>query len=89
MTYVLEAQRYIHGKGFEHVGYMEVLFRSPKKSCEYYDATMTPRMRSLNAHGTWRSDWDPDTCLRYVIRKYSGEVCTLKVMKATFYQAPM
>lgn len=34
-------------------------------------------MRSLNAHGTWVSDWDPITYLRYVLRKYNGETMNI------------
>ena len=26
-------------------------------------------MRSLNAHNTWESDWDPNTKLLYIVRK--------------------
>lgn len=51
----------------EHVGYMNKLFRTKQKACDYYDA-YNPHMRSLNAHKTWRSDWDPDTHLMYIVR---------------------
>lgn len=30
-------------------------------------------MRSLNAHGNYCSDWDPKTCLMYVVRKFHYE----------------
>ena len=30
-------------------------------------------MRSLNAHNTWISDWDPDTKLLYVVREHYAE----------------
>jgi len=52
----------------EHVGYMKAKFRSKKDACSYYDRH-NPHMRSLNAHGTWESDWDPNTHLRYIVRK--------------------
>jgi hypothetical protein len=77
--YVLEVQKYIsdeevdHMNGkFTHVGYMDKIFHSKRKACEYYDMHNN-HMRSLNAHGTWRSDWDPHTRFRYVVREYGGE----------------
>ena len=88
-TYVLEAQRYItcderayelNGR-FEHVGYMQRLFGTKGKACKYYDVH-NPHMRSMNAHGTNRSDWDPETKLRYVARQYSGECLTLSGFNA-------
>lgn len=30
---------------------------------------MCPRMRSLNAHGTYKSNWDPQTNLMYIVRE--------------------
>ena len=30
------------------------------------------RMRGLNAHNTWKSDWDPTTSLMYIVRKDHG-----------------
>lgn len=79
--YVLEVQRFdsdghiIHpewnGKS-EHIGYMNKMFRTKQAACDYYDK-FNPHMRSLNAHNTWCSDWDPKSCLRYIVRKYYGE----------------
>jgi hypothetical protein len=57
----------------EHVGYMNKIFKTKKEAVEYYDLH-NPHMRSLNAHNTWASDWDPDTRLIYVVRKYTGEI---------------
>ena len=34
---------------------------------KYYDRH-NPHMRSLNAHNNYRSDWDPDTKLLYIVR---------------------
>ena len=79
--YILEVQRFdcdghiIHpewtGK-FEHIGYMNKLFRTKKEASEYYNQ-FNPHMRLLNAHKNWRSDWNSDTKLRYIVREYSGE----------------
>ncbi len=81
MSYILEVQRFDsdghithpewNGK-FEHIGYMNILFRTKKEASDYYDNFNT-HMRSLNAHNSWYSDWDPNTRLRYVVRNYSGE----------------
>ena len=54
-------------KGRLHLGYMKKFFRTKADACEYYDRC-NPHMRSLNAHGTYRSDWDPETRLFYVVR---------------------
>jgi hypothetical protein len=77
--YMLEVQKYIedaHAKKlngrFKHVGYIKKLFRSKREACEYYDMH-NPHMRSLNAHRTYKSDWDPETKLRYLVRKCWGE----------------
>ena len=42
----------------------------------YYDKH-NPHMRALNAHGEWRSDWDPTTRLLYVVRKHYFEDQTI------------
>lgn len=85
-THVLEVQKFTSGgkaevaiamKGiYTHIGYMDKVFLSKQEACDYYD-THNKHMRSLNAHGTWRSDWDPDTRFRYVIREYDGECMTI------------
>ena len=75
-TYVLEVVRYIKdydeadakGGNLEHMGYMKAKFRTKKDAALYYDRH-NPHMRNLNAHGTWRSDWDPNTCLMYIVRE--------------------
>ena len=41
------------------------------KAASYYDRH-NPHMRGLNAHNTWRSDWDPTTSLKYIVRKDHG-----------------
>ena len=79
--YILEVQKFYNnghiiypeynGK-FEHIGYINKLFRTKKEAGDYYDQ-FHPHMRRLNAHKTWRSDCAPNTNLRYVVREYSGE----------------
>ena len=54
-------------KGRFHLGYMKKFFRTREDACEYYDRC-NPHMRPLNAHGTYRSDWDPETHLFYIVR---------------------
>lgn len=81
MPYVLEVQRFdinghtIHpewnGKA-EHIGYMNKIFKTKNDACNYYN-NHHPHMRSLNAHNTWISDWEPNTKLRYVVRNFNGE----------------
>jgi hypothetical protein len=34
-------------------------------------------MRKLNAHGNFRSDWDPDTYLLYIVREDHGLIQTI------------
>ena len=79
--YVLEVQRYdvdannTHPEWCgrcEHIGYMNYIFETKQKACDYYDK-YNPHLRSLNAHNTWRSDWDPDTKLLYVVREHNSE----------------
>ena len=80
--YVLEVIRFItekdgengwlnKGSKLEHVGYMKVKFRTKKDACSYYKKC-NPHMRELNAHGDYESDWDPNTKLMYIVRKYYG-----------------
>jgi len=68
--YVLEVIRVTPGyKGkYEHIGYMKAKFKSKNNACSYYDRH-NPHMRRLNAHNTYESDWDPDTKLKYIVRK--------------------
>jgi hypothetical protein len=78
-TWVLEVIRFIterdgadgwmvKGGKYEHIGYMKAKFRTKNDACAYYDRH-NPHMRSLNARGTWKSDWDPNTHLLYIVRK--------------------
>ena len=80
--YVLEVVRFItekdgidgwlnKGGKQEHVGYMKAKFKTKNEACSYYNR-YNPHMRSLNAHGTHISDWDPNTKLMYIVRKDYG-----------------
>ena len=46
---------------------MNKKFKTKKDAVTYYD-TNNPHMRSLNAHNDYRSDWDPETKLLYIVR---------------------
>lgn len=74
--YILEVQVFVQDppniRGFYHVGYMNKVFKIKKEASDFYDL-YNPHMRSLNAHNTWNSDWDPKTCLRYIVREFFGE----------------
>ncbi|KAK3262163.1 hypothetical protein CYMTET_28964 [Cymbomonas tetramitiformis] len=61
---------------FKHVGYVNAIFRSKAEAAKYYDYH-NPRIRALNAYGTWCSDWDPDTYLRYVVREDHDEIACI------------
>ena len=52
---------------YKHVGFMDARFRTKKDAASYYNRH-NPRMRPLNAHNTWVSDWDPETHRAYVVR---------------------
>lgn len=81
MPYILEVQKFNsnghndypewNGKS-EHIGYINKIFRTKREACEYYDK-FNPHMRSLNAHKNWRSDWDPNTHLMYIVRQHFYE----------------
>ena len=76
MSYVLEVQRFVKASGYEHVGYLQRVFKNKNEACAYYDS-FNLHMRSLNAHNTWRSDWDPSTRLRYVVRNFDCELLSV------------
>ena len=74
--YMLEIQRYVQSQGFEHVGYINALFRSKDSAAHCYNIN-NPQLRNLNRRVNWKSDWDPITRLRAVVRKYNGEIMTI------------
>tara|TARA_B100000902_G_scaffold297895_1_gene285064 strand:- start:81 stop:476 length:396 start_codon:yes stop_codon:yes gene_type:complete len=76
--YVLEVLEFItekegdnswltQGGKIKHIGYMKGKFKTKKDAVSYYDRH-NPHMRSLNAHNTYISDWDPNTKLLYIVR---------------------
>jgi len=54
------------GTKIKHIGYMKGKFKTKKDAVSYYDKH-NPHMRSLNVDN-YRSDWDPDTKLLYIVR---------------------
>ena len=68
--YVLEVCEFIkenNGWPVKHIGYMKGKFKTKKDAVSWYDRH-NPHMRSLNAHNTYCSDWDPNTKLLYIVR---------------------
>ena len=61
----------VKGGKLEHVGYMKAKFKTKADAVSYYDRH-NPHMRSLNAHNTYCSDWDPETKLMYIVREDFG-----------------
>lgn len=57
----------LQGGPIKHIGYMKGKFKTKKDAVSYYDRH-NPHMRSLNAHNTYHSDWDPKTKLLYIVR---------------------
>ena len=82
--YTLEVQRYTDNRWktnprfqkFEHIGYMQCLFKSRKQACAYYDY-WNADLRPINEHGTYCSSRNPDTNLRYIVRKFYRETQTI------------
>lgn len=81
MPYILEVQQfnpdahkyYPEWNGTNiHIGYMNKIFKTKKEASNYYNK-FNPHMRHLNAHNTWCSDWDPNSCLMYIVREYFYE----------------
>lgn len=85
MPYILEVQKFNptghllqsewNGKS-THVGYMNKVFKTKNQACEYYDNNNNT-MRLLNSHNTYRSDWNRDTHLLYVVREYGDEYLSI------------
>ena len=78
-TYVLEVLEFItekegdngwlaQGGKIKHIGYMKGKFKTKKDAVSYYNRH-NPHMRSLNGYyAYYRSDWDPNTKLLYIVR---------------------
>ena len=62
-----ETYGFIDGKE-EHVGYMKAKFKTKEDACSYYNR-YNLHMRKLNTHGDYKSDWDPNTKLFYIVRE--------------------
>ena len=80
MPYILEVQKFnpkwtLGSNISEHIGYMRHIFETKEQACKYYDRN-NPNMRSLNAHNTWRSDWDPETHFQYIVCEQKEELLT-------------
>ena len=78
-TYVLEVVEFITerdgdngwlnlGGKFKHIGYMKSKFKTKNDAVSYYNRH-NPHMRSINAHNNYKSDWDPNTNLLYIVRE--------------------
>ena len=76
--YVLEVLEFItekdgvngyleQGGKYKHIGYMKGKFKTKNDAVSYYNRHNS-HMRSLNAHNTYISDWDPNTKLLYIVR---------------------
>ena len=64
---------------YEHIGYMKAIFRRKKDACMYY-REHNPHMREILKHPTSKeyiSDWDPETKLAYIIRKFCNVALTV------------
>lgn len=59
-----------------HIGYMNRIFRTKNEAASYYHKH-NPHMRVINAHHNWKSDWDSDTYLQYIVRDYYNEYLTI------------
>ena len=62
---------------YSHIGYMKMRFHDKNEACIYYDAN-NKHMRQLNAHNNFKSDWDPETKLAYIVRKDYGLLLTIE-----------
>ncbi len=83
--YMYEIQKYT-GRGYHHIGYGNKLFKTLKEACNYYDDKYNPRLRPINAHNNYRSDWDPENDnLRFVIRSWWGEFLNFDLETLTVF----
>lgn len=74
-VYILEVQKF-DKRGYTHIGYINKIFTSRKKACEYYK-TYNPHMRAISVETHWHSDWDPITKLLYIVRDAYSELMTI------------
>jgi hypothetical protein len=80
--YMLEVQYFHDDKysysntRFTHLGYITKIFKSKKDASNYYNQH-NPHMKPLNECESQVSDYDPNTKLRYIIRRYYGEYLSI------------
>ena len=55
------------GGKMRHIGYMKGKFKTMNDAVSYYDRH-NPHMRSLNTDKKYKSAWDPNTKLLYIVR---------------------
>ena len=67
---------------YSHMGYMKKIFKRKSDAATYYNSH-NKHMRPLNAHGSYRSDWDPNTKLMCIVREYKG--CEQLLIPSTFF----
>ena len=71
--YIFEIQKFIRVRRlFRHVGYLNKIFLTKEDACDYYDYN-NKHMKKI-CRESYKSDWDPVTQLRYVIRDYDREI---------------
>jgi hypothetical protein len=66
----------------QHVGYVKMIFCTIGDAVIYYETFNEHMTQSVrNVDGVYRSDFDPDTHMRYVLRAYTGEELTVARFK--------
>jgi hypothetical protein len=83
MTYIFEVQKFIRGKRI-HIGFMNKVFNSKEEAGLYYD-TFNPHMRQFTHNKTWRSDWDTNSKLMFIVRKKFTQKLTLPCFDDMIY----
>jgi hypothetical protein len=73
-------EEHIEARGFSRfLGFMNKYFRSLDDAADFYNKH-NKDMRPLNAHGTYVSDWHPETRLFYVAREIHPGVRPMKTI---------
>ena len=60
---------------------MKAKFKSKNDAASYYDRNNT-HMRPLNSNNDYRSDWDPETKLAYIVRDDKYIIDTINTFKS-------
>ena len=71
--WMLEAQVKVNGHPtgsvtFRQVGFLKPLYMTKQAAADAYNAG-NPHLRAIRKESQWRSDWDPETGLRFIVRK--------------------